>query len=174
MKICTKCKKEKELTDFEKQSKNSYRKICKKCRNKICYEQKKKNGAYERKKIKQKERRQDPKYRAYYVIKDAKNADKQQRGLSNDLTVEYINTLIKKGCYYCQISFENNKIKIGIDRIDNTLPHNSDDIVSCCTRCNFIRRAMPYDAWMLLVPSIRQAVNEGLLDNWIWGFKYHQ
>jgi hypothetical protein len=35
-----------------------------------------------------------------------------------------------------------------------------------CIRCNYIRGSMPFAAWTLLVPAIRQAVEQGLFGTW--------
>jgi hypothetical protein len=173
MQTCNKCNKEKSLEAFEKSSKNSYRKTCKQCRNRATHLRKKETGAYDRRRKKQNAKRHDPALRAYWVYHDSKYAD-QKNNLENDLTIELIDELISTGCAYCKLPFENSaKIKIGIDRIDHNLPHNKDNVKPCCSRCNFIRRTLPYQAWEILIPSIHQIVNEGLLDEWEWGFKHH-
>lgn len=173
MKKCNKCLVEKPLDFFEKMSKNSYRNICKQCKNARDHKRRKKNGVYERRKETQRLKRHDINLRHIWVYYDSNLAD-NKKGFSNNLTKEIVKNIIEKGCTYCGIPFENDqKIKIGLDRIDNNKPHNKENVVACCSRCNFIRRNIPYDAWILIASSVRQAVNEGLLDDWEWGFKHH-
>lgn len=53
-----------------------------------------------------------------------------------------------------------------LDRIDNTRAHLKDNVVPSCIRCNYIRGSMPYEAWMNIVPSIRQTKELGLFGTW--------
>lgn len=172
MKICNKCFWEKPVDSFELQMKNGvayHRNTCKQCRNVAVYARKKETGAYDRKKVKQRLKRHDPSFRASFVISDAKRADRKQ-GLITDLSLDGVQELIEKGCHYCG----EGEARIGIDRMDHTQGHTMQNINPCCTRCNFIRRTMPYAAWMLLVPAIREARETGLLDGWQAGFRHHQ
>jgi len=45
-------------------------------------------------------------------------------------------------CYYCGCT---DKMQLGFDRIDNTLPHTPDNVVCCCGRCNTKRGSMPFE-----------------------------
>ena len=38
--------------------------------------------------------------------------------------------------------------QIGIDRVDNTLGYTSNNVVSCCTECNFMKRTMNYQTFI--------------------------
>jgi hypothetical protein len=157
--ICYVCSEDKKITEFE-----SGRKQCKKCKNINSYKKKKENGYYELIKNRQKIRRQDIKYRCLIILKDSKSYD-STNFLENDLTVEFIEKIIDNGCSYCGT----NKMKIGLDRIDNNIGHLMSNVVSACTRCNFIRGTMPYKAWIVLVPSIKYAYDNNLFGNWIPG-----
>lgn len=35
----------------------------------------------------------------------------------------------------------------GLDRVDNALGYSKSNVVACCTRCNFIKKDTPKDAW---------------------------
>lgn len=63
--------------------------------------------------------------------------DKEKFEVVNDLTTEWLmENIIKSECIYCG---EKNWNRLGCDRIDNTKPHNKDNIVCSCGRCNVMR-----------------------------------
>jgi len=102
----------------------------------------------------------------YFLYQDTRNSDKK-RGLENDLTKEFIVTLIAPGCFYCGAT----DIKIGLDRIDNSLGHLMSNVKAACTRCNLIKGSMPHEAWLFLVPSIKSCFEQGLFGTWLPGNK---
>lgn len=53
-----------------------------------------------------------------------------------------------------------------VDRIDNNLAHTKSNVKPACVRCNHIRGSMPYQAWIYLVPIVRQAYELGLFGDW--------
>lgn len=53
-----------------------------------------------------------------------------------------------------------------LDRIDNKIGHMMDNVNTSCSRCNYIRKDMPYDAWLFVVKSVREAAELGLFGNW--------
>jgi hypothetical protein len=58
-----------------------------------------------------------------------------------------------------------------LDRVDNSIGHIKSNVVPACTRCNYTRRDMPYEAWLLIAKSMRKAREAGMFDNWtgsIW------
>lgn len=173
MRTCSECNLEKNESDYEVTFKNGRgypRRSCKQCRNRKAYlAMRESDGKYLVKKERNRLRRQNPENRAKFVMSDSCAADKLN-GWCNDLDVEFVEMIIANGCIYCECDSD---IKIGIDRIDNSKPHNRANVVPCCTRCNFIRRNMPHEAWNRLVPTIRQITQEGLLDGWQFGFKHH-
>lgn len=81
-------------------------------------------------------------FRQYYA--GAKYSAKT-RGYLWDLSREVVRTLTKGSCFYCgeppaQIqhgqSYTGDYVYNGIDRVDNALGYISDNVVSCCKRCN--------------------------------------
>ncbi len=97
------------------------------------------------------------------ILSDLKFSDKKKNLGSNDLDVEFVLATTKNGCFYCGDS----KTRISLDRIDNSKPHNKDNVNPCCLRCNLMRRDMPYEAWMKLAPHIKQIYEEGLFGDWL-------
>lgn len=179
VRICKTCNESKNINDFRmrKGSKFSGEKRwrswkCKKCTYKDsieCYKrlygkdpnQKTRNQRYQVK-IK-KARRIDIRgpIVAREIVYNSRKNDKNN-GLTNNMTTLFVEAFIEKPCCYCG---ENN-IKMTLDRINNDLGHIESNVVASCIRCNNIRRDMPYNTWLYLVPKIKEAKELGLFNNW--------
>lgn len=112
-------------------------------------------------------RRADPKYLSNTICEDSRKSDKKNNR-DNDLTKEFIESLIKTGCSYCSET----KLRMTLDRINNNLGHLQSNVVSACLRCNLARGDMPYEAWLCLVPGMRMAREKGLFGSWQGRVKY--
>jgi hypothetical protein len=99
-----------------------------------------------------KRRRQDPKFLPSIIWRDSRSSDKKLLR-ENDLDKDFIKDKISNGCFYCGET----KIRMTLDRIDNSLGHLKTNVNPACMRCNYLRRDMPYDAWLFLVEGIRKA-----------------
>jgi hypothetical protein len=99
-------------------------------------------------------------YKAIYA--DSRKSDRK-KGFYNNLTKEFIKSLISHGCSYCGET----KIRMTMDRIDNNKGHTRKNVREACTRCNYMRRDMPYSAWLCVVPFVRRARKAGLFSSWI-------
>lgn len=73
----------------------------------------------------------------------------KKRGLKFTLTEEQFAETTQQNCYYCgtkpkraSIYSKNNGIYIynGLDRIDNNKGYTIDNVVPCCTRCNYAKK----------------------------------
>ena len=60
----------------------------------------------------------------------------RNRDIHSELTEEIHQIIISQPCVYCK---NNSK---GIDRVDSTLGYISNNVVSCCKTCNFLKRTM--------------------------------
>lgn len=89
----------------------------------------------------------------------------KKRGFLCDIDSEFIEKLIKNGCSYCGET----SLHIGLDRIDNDKGHLKDNVVACCTRCNYARKDMPYTAWLQVADGMRRARELGLFGSWTGG-----
>lgn len=96
-----------------------------------------------------------------FILCDSRRSDKL-RGLENDLDWQFIKNRISGGCEYCGDVVG----KMTLDRIDNSIGHVRTNVVAACMRCNMFRRDMPFEAWLMLVPSLKEAREYGLLDGW--------
>lgn len=106
--------------------------------------------------------RQDPNRLPMTVLKDCRQSDKK-RGYNNDLNKEFITLAFLNGCVYCG----EKELRMTLDRIDNTKGHTKDNVNPACIRCNYLRRDMPYDAWIYLVPTLKEMSSKGLFGSWI-------
>lgn len=55
---------------------------------------------------------------------------------------------------------------MSLDRIDNSKGHIQANVVPACIRCNYLRGSMPHEAWLNLVPTIRETRIKGLFGTW--------
>jgi hypothetical protein len=105
--------------------------------------------------------RQDPATRHRWIVQDSRKSDRKH-GFKNDLTLEFVSSLIKHGCSYCGET----ELKMTLDRVDNSIGHLQSNVVPACIRCNFMRRDMPYAAWYELMPTLREIRQKGLFGDW--------
>lgn len=161
MVICNKCKKPK--SDFEKRSdRDTYRKTCKECRATRRRERTQNNYKCNKTRISSynKDKRKTNPLR--FILEDSRRSDKK-KGLENDITKEFLESVIDGyGCKYCGET----RIRMTLDRIDNSLGHLQSNVIPACIRCNLARGSMPYMAWLHLVPSMREARELGLFGDW--------
>lgn len=69
--------------------------------------------------------------------------------LTSDWIVE--NVFSGQSCHYCG---ESDWTKLGVDRIDNSLPHTPENCVPCCWECNNKRKNTEYNEFMKLIGKI--------------------
>jgi len=96
-----------------------------------------------------------------FIYVDSRQADRKA-SRENDLTKEFILAEIIKGCAYCGEM----TIRMTLDRKDNDKGHTQDNVVPACIRCNFTRKNMPYEAWLVIAKGMRQAREAGLFQGW--------
>ena len=96
-----------------------------------------------------------------FIYTDCKSSDKRF-GREFDLTKEYIKEQIAKGCQFCGET----TIRMTMDRIDNAIGHIKTNVVPACIRCNYVRRDMPYKAWLRMAKSMRAARKAGEFGDW--------
>ncbi len=108
--------------------------------------------------------RRDSALVAKFVLIDSRGSDRKA-GRENDLTREVVERLLAKPCRYCGET----QLRMTLDRKDNNVGHVVRNVVPCCERCNYLRRDMPYEAWLALVPTIRAVRIAGLFGSWVGG-----
>lgn len=78
------------------------------------------------------------------------NADRKHCRVGEELpedyiTVEYVKQTIQQSCVY---SGETDWRKMGLDRIDNNLPHLKSNCLPCSTKCNRERGSKNYNDYL--------------------------
>lgn len=165
-KTCKICGLSKTIEDFKKEKSGYIRPTCKKCtdsRSNLITKNRRKNdekfrnewNSYLKSYNNKNPRRKSLRYLSNYNFMDKKINE------SNDLTVEFIESIIIQPCLYC-----GETEKIGLDRLDNNKGHLQSNVVPCCLRCNLIKGTMPYEAWQNLVPAIKDTKDKGLFGLW--------
>lgn len=88
------------------------------------------------------------------------------RNLSFGLTFDFIKEKIKENCVYCNASPSNVKIVNGapisyngLDRWDNSLGYDADNVVVCCKKCNYSKGTMDGSAFFEHMQLILQNNN---------------
>jgi len=113
---------------------NQYQKVAKQWKKNNSEKVKQYQKKYRRNNLK-KCRKEEGKYRLTLkgkYLNYKQNA--KQRGLIFGITSDEFMRLINKPCHYC--GGESG----GIDRLDNSVGYLKDNIVSCCSMCNYMKR----------------------------------
>lgn len=164
-KICSCCKEAKELTEFPTRvvSGRTYLRVyCRRCNWQKCKSRRDPEKQRQSANRNAKRKRADPVLRARYVLRDIKTSDRKRGMGETDLTVDLVRALIQENCRYCLTR----EYRMGLDRLDNEQAHTAGNVVPCCSRCNYIRRDMPFVAWERFLPVLREAVDSGLFGDW--------
>jgi hypothetical protein len=152
-------------SEFGSNSNGYPRCYCKKCHNKRCSARTKIRRSTpegrSRENVKVKAHRKDPSRVAKFILHDSRHSDRK-RSFENDLTLEFVKSLISTGCSYCGEV----ELRMTLDRVDNSVGHVQSNVVPACIRCNYTRRSMPHPAWMCLVQGMREAREKGLFGVW--------
>jgi len=145
-KKCTTCKIDKEYSEFHKQKHGLYgiKSVCKECRKiekdeyqKRDYVIEKQKGYYQRNKKTIRKRLNEH----YWTINGQFHTYKKRAKKGNiefALTESDCIKYYQANCTYC-----GSKIKgLGIDRVINSRGYTLDNIVPCCSRCNYMKHTM--------------------------------
>jgi hypothetical protein len=78
--------------------------------------------------------------------------------------------VIGEPCVYCGEA----EARRSLDRIDNSKGHTKANVVGSCERCNYVRRDMPYEAWLAVAPGMRIARELELFADWNGGIHHRR
>lgn len=170
-KTCSRCGLSKPISDFYptyQYGKHYRRTRCKQCDNILRTQRPKsiptatqKEEWARRDAARQRRDRRDPRHDAKFIHKDSLKSDRKLQR-ENDLTREFIAAEIAKGCCYCGET----ELRMTLDRVDNDRGHTRDNVVPACIRCNYVRRNMPYEAWLVISTAMQEARQRGLFGDW--------
>ena len=100
----------------------------------------------EKKLERQAEYHKTPMGRALYLVGGYQREDKKANRGECTLTSKWVvENIFSKPCHYCG---ETDWLKIGCDRIDNSLPHTPENVVPCCMDCNRKRGRKSYEEFL--------------------------
>jgi hypothetical protein len=163
-KICKICKIEKEYSEFHKSKLTigGVRTICKECRK----EEKKEYLSRDYVKVKQHQHYIDNKVeikkrtRAHYWTLNGQYHQYKKRAKKKNIRFE----LLEKDCipfYNTNCSYCGSNINgLGIDRVDNGRGYVIDNIVPCCSTCNFMKFTLTKDEFFQHIKLIIYHDNE--------------
>lgn len=161
--LCRQCDEPRPLTSFVEVRPGQRRRTCTSCRKSADAARNPSRVARERADTARRKRelRQRGDNVVRFILEDSRKSDRKHKR-SNDLTREWVAELIAQPCCYCG----DTSLRMTLDRIDNTIGHFRSNVVPACIRCNYARGAMPYKAWLCLVPGLRAAREQGLFGDW--------
>ena len=107
------------------------------------------------------------KKRAMFIRQDMQACDRKKGRPRIAIDLDWIDEQISKPCIYCHQQLD--KVNMTLDRIDNSRGHTQDNLVPACRVCNYFRRDMPYDAWVILAENMPKIIKLDLLRGWSAG-----
>lgn len=133
-KICSRCNAEKPTTEFGKDAalRDGLRHYCKSCL-------KAQNAAYyaeNQEKINAKTQSPAGRFWSY-------KASAKQRNIAFKLSMDEFVAFWQKDCSYCG----DHVPTIGLDRVDNNIGYEVDNVVSCCATCNTMKMDSSLVGW---------------------------
>lgn len=160
-KRCSRCHEIKPVTDFYKcsKSRSGFNWSCKPCDN--AANKRSPNRRISLKRYYQKWSKK-PENKAKMCLAAARKSDRKHNRSFN-LMLSNVKDILLMGCSYCGAT---DPLQMTLDRIDCTEGHTVTNTVAACIRCQFIRRDMPVEAFRLLTPGIRKAMELGLFRDW--------
>ena len=92
----------------------------------------------------------------------------KQKGFAFEISDEKAYELFSGNCYYCgEAPYKTLNIKKhygsfthnGIDRLDSLVGYQDDNVVSCCSNCNFLKSAIHHDEFLEMIKKIARNHN---------------
>lgn len=163
-KICKQCNVGKNCVDFHKMKGGLFgiRNVCKECRKKEKEEYQLRDYVIERtkkyyqeNKIVIRERTNKHRWTLNGQFHQYKKSAKK-RGITWNLTQEECTQFYKTNCYYC-----NDIIRgLGIDRTNNEIGYEIDNVVPCCSTCNFMKYTLNLKTFLDHIQKIIANINK--------------
>ena len=104
------------------------------------------------------------------ILRDYK-VGARDRNLEWSLTDEQVKRLITQPCYYCgakprlhsdfiaSYTCNGNFLYTGIDRVNNSKGYSPDNVVSCCSLCNYMKQTISQDLFKKQIANIYNHLN---------------
>ena len=75
----------------------------------------------------------------------------KKKGLVVEITKEEHTRLVSSKCYLCGVSG-----RLGVDRKDSKQGYTNDNSFPCCSCCNYMKNALPFDDFVALCIRVHQ------------------
>jgi hypothetical protein len=162
-KVCCRCRQEKPLDQFDRKSKltGGFASKCKACRNDYArYWRRTPKGAIRQKQSQRKLSESGYYKKVVYSINARFSRAKARAsivGLSWSIDFSAYEQLVSLPCAYCDLSL-NQKFGYGLDRLNNDLGYDPNNVAPCCSECNRIRsdKYTPEEMKKIFGPAVRQ------------------
>jgi len=164
-KLCRKCRKEKDISEFGKRKDSACRTRahCKECKNRYNRKYRAKNKEKvkaarakraEKNKHYQKEYYKSPvgKYKSY-------KSNAKKRNISFVLSFDEFMTFWKQPCYYCGAHID----YVGIDRLNNNVGYSLENCVPCCATHNYMK--MELDEKQFYEEMLKVLTHKGIVNS---------
>lgn len=183
-KKCTSCKKVLDVICFSKDASrdDGYNNICKKCKSEYYKAYSRDNSDKIREKYEYYKKYFPDKLKAYnkkhyennkeHIIKRTAEYHKtykgrytlftsqaKYRGIDCELDLNTYNELINEPCYYCGTEEHN-----GIDRLNSNLGYIKENVVPCCSTCNYGKNTLSPEEFLEHVFLINKFQREGIFE----------
>jgi len=162
-KICKICKQEKNLSEYHKLKKglDGVRTTCKECRKKEKIEYNLRDYVIEKNKNYYQNNKESIRNRLnkyywtltsqYHEYKKRAKKKNIQFEITKDDSISFYNT----NCYYCGEKING----LGIDRVDNKKGYVINNIVPCCSKCNFMKHVLSKEEFISHIMKIIKHLN---------------
>lgn len=108
----------------------------------------------------------DPSLASFKAFYRGYKASAKRNGRAFKLTIAQVRALAAAGCHYCgnqsMRSFTRHEgrapfvYRSGIDRVDSSRGYETDNVVSCCERCNMLKASLSTDQFFSAILRIVQ------------------
>ena len=92
----------------------------------------------------------------------------RRRKFTVDITERHYLTLIKQPCGYCGSRQEGGR-RIGVDRVCNAEHYTTENTISCCAVCNFMKRDLGVRAFVCAARAVSRGPMASQLPTKNWG-----
>jgi hypothetical protein len=162
-KICKVCKIEKEYSEFHKMKKciGGVRTVCKECRKPESKKYRSRDYVIEKNKKYYQDNKEEFRKRMSLHSKSLNGRFHEYKKRAKRDNIEF--EITEKDCipfYNTDCAYCGNKINgLGIDRLDNKIGYKLDNMVPCCSKCNFMKYTMNKEEFIQHIIQIVKHLN---------------
>lgn len=137
---CKTCHKELPISDFYQRTRtvggsttiDTWCKVCRQIRGKEKYST---DPAHRRRRLQTNDEYSKTTVGRFTILK----VSARRRGIDQSLTLQQFSSLFSLPCHYCNDALGTRAHTSGLDRKNNELGYDIDNVVPCCATCNYLR-----------------------------------